>query len=99
MYRSENVFGPNGTSLRAKTAKGYDDKGPTGPRCPPAGRANFSEQLTNPCIYDMSTNTNYNNNNYNKNSSNKHKNNNKNNNKSINKDNNNNNNIKTKKIL
>ena len=45
-------FGPNGTSLRAKTAKGYDDKGPKRPQCRSAGVAHFSGQLTNPCIYD-----------------------------------------------
>ena len=57
MYRSDNFFGPNGTSLRTKTAKGYDDKGPKRPQCRPAGVAHFSGQLTNPCIYDMSTTT------------------------------------------
>ena len=48
-------FGPKGTSLRAKTARGYDDKGPKRPECEPAGVAHFSGQLTNPCIYDQST--------------------------------------------
>ena len=52
IYPSDTFFCPKGASLRAKTAKGYDDKGPTGPRCPPAGGAHFSGQLTNPCIYD-----------------------------------------------
>ena len=45
-------FGPNGTSLRAKIAKGYDDKGRKRPECAPAGGARFAGQLTNLCIYD-----------------------------------------------
>ena len=43
---------PKGTSLRTKIARGYDDKGPTGPQREAAGTAHFSGQLTNPCIYD-----------------------------------------------
>ena len=46
-------FGPKGTSLRTKIAKGYGDKGPKPTQRPAAGGAHFSGQLTNPCIYDM----------------------------------------------
>ena len=45
-------FGPNGTSLRAKTAKGYDDKGPKRPQRGAAKAAHLAGQLTPLCIYD-----------------------------------------------